>query len=115
MDERYLRSAARYTLRNPVRDGLAEHAGHWQHSSASAHLSGQSDGTVDVGPLAERIPDWESFLGRRTEPSETRVLITQARCGLPAGSKDFVASLEARFEKRLTRLPVGRPPKKRQG
>jgi putative transposase len=114
MDEQYLKSAVRYTLRNPVRDGLADHAEHWQHSSATAHLSGRSDGTVDIGPLAERISDWEDFLEQRTEPTEARVLVTQARYGLPAGNKDFVESLEARFERRLTRQSVGRPSVERQ-
>ena len=111
MDERYLQSAVRYTLRNPIRAGRVEKAQQWPHSSATAHLAGRSDGVVDIGPLAQRISDWRPFLSARTEPTDVMALQRHARLGLPVGNRNFVKRLEAQLGRQLSRGTVGRPPK----
>ena len=58
MDEPYLLAAARYIELNPVRARLVSKAEDWPWSSARAHLAGQDDPLVKVGPLLAMIGDW---------------------------------------------------------
>lgn len=62
MDEARLFAACRYIEFNPVRAGLVVRAEDWPWSSVRAHLTGQDDGLVRVGPMQDRVADWEEYL-----------------------------------------------------
>ena len=95
MDEAHLIAAARYVSLNPVRARLAASAEDWAWSSVRAHLAGQDDRVVKVGPLLDRIGDFGDFLG---EPFDEAALFAPLRrsetTGRPLGAAEWVADLE---------------------
>ncbi len=109
LDERHLRASAKYVLLNPVRAGLVERVEQWPHSSLQAHSSGQSDGLVELHPLAARIPDWSEFLAEPVEREAEHKLRRYSRSGLPLGDESFVRDLERRLGRSLTLRQRGRP------
>lgn len=85
-DQPYLMAAARYIENNPVRAGLCAHLEDWPWSSARAHLLGQDDALVKVGPMLELIPDWRDCLRQPDTPHRrTRSMPTPKRDGRWAG------------------------------
>ena len=62
MDEPRLFAACRYIELNPVRAGLVPCAENWRWSSVHAHLAGKADALVRVGPMQDRIADWDEYL-----------------------------------------------------
>lgn len=111
MDEAHLIAAIRYVLLNPVRAGLVDSAVAWPHSSARAHLYGQPDGLVHLGPPAERIEDWKVFLSEAGSSTELEALRRHSRVGRPLGTDSFVRSLERLAGRRLRPRKVGRKPR----
>lgn len=114
MDEPHLLAAIRYVLLNPVRAGLSRVATDWPHSSARAQVLGEPDPLVNCVPCAERIADWNLYLGRE-EPAkeEAEALSRHSRIGRPLGSKGFIDRLERTTGRRLRPLKVGRKPKQK--
>lgn len=106
LDEPHLWSAARYIEQNPVRAGLVETAGDWPWSSARAHLQGQDDDVVTVGPLLERYEAWADYLGQ-VEVTEEEHLRSHERTGRPLGDAEFVARLEGLTGRRLAKRKPG--------
>lgn len=74
MDERHVIAAARYVSLNPVRARLAPAACDWPWSSARAHVAGENDALVAVGPLLDRIGDFAAFLAEAEEPETAQRL-----------------------------------------
>lgn len=107
MDEPHLFAAARYVELNPVRARLAARAEDWPWSSARAHLAGRDDGLVKVAPLLQGEPGWAAFLARGLAADEAEALRTGERTGRPVGSAAFVAGLEQRTGRTLTRRKPG--------
>lgn len=113
MDERHLRAAFRYVLLNPVRAGLSRSAVDWLYSSARAHVLAEPDPLVNPVPGAERIVDWELYLGEGSD-QETDAFRRHGRIGRPLGSESFMRRLEALTGRRLRPRRVGRKPKKNE-
>ena len=111
MDEPHLMAAIRYVLLNPVRAGLVETATAWPHSSARAQILGRPDKLVNVGPVADRVSDWDAFLGLEPDSTEYDVLRRHGRIGRPLGSDGFVEGLERLTGRRLRPRKAGRRPK----
>jgi putative transposase len=111
MDPELLIAAARYIERNPVRAGLCERAEDWPWSSARAHLSGQDDALVAVKPLLDMVPHWDVLLAEADEDPFAHRIHAHMRTGRPLGADAFVASLEGRLGRALTRKKPGPKPK----
>ena len=111
MDGDHLLAAARYVELNPVRARLAAAPEQWPWSSASAHLAGRDDDLVKAGPLLEQVPDWREFLGHGLSEAEHKAIRSGERTGRPLGGPDFVAGLERRLGRVLSRRKPGPKPK----
>ena len=119
MDSAHLLACARYVELNPVRAGLAARAEDWPWSSARAHLAGQNDGLVRMQPLLGQVGDqpgdWAAFLNAGLSEAERATIRAGERTGRPLGSADFVADLEQRLGRVLTRQKPGRKPRPQDG
>jgi putative transposase len=111
MDEEWLMHAARYVALNPVAAGLVARPEDWPWSSASAHLTGKSDGIVDVRPLVDRGGDWAAFMEGGIEDAMVKRLEMHMQTGRPLGSDTWIEALEARLGRSLR--PRKRGPKGR--
>ena len=94
MDERYLSAAARYVELNPVRAKLARRPEEYVWSSAGAHMRGEDDRLVRVGPLLGLVKDWEEFLLAAMTEKDTTELRRSERTGRPLGDEGFLRKLE---------------------
>jgi putative transposase len=114
MDEAHLVTAARYVSLNPVRARLVERAEDRPQSSVRAHLKGEDDGLVKVGPLLERVGDFAKLLQPderdRERFSELRM---REKTGRPLAPEDFVRDLETRLGRPVVRRAPRRKPKPR--
>jgi len=111
MDEPYLLACARYVELNPVRAKLVRRARDWRWSSARAHLNGRDDGLVTVGPLLDLAPDWPVLLAEGLSGPEHLAIQSSERTGRPLGAPKFIARLEKRLGRILTRGKPGPKPK----
>lgn len=78
---------------------------------ARAHLAGKNDAVVKVAPLLELVPDWRDFLGEGVAAGDLEYLRKSCRTGRPLGSERFVAGLERRLDRTLTRGKPGPKPR----
>jgi putative transposase len=85
MDENHLASALRYVALNPVRARLVANPEDWQFSSVHAHLSGQSDGVVQVQPVLSRFPDFRGLIEMPERTNEFAPLRKSETSGRPLG------------------------------
>lgn len=115
MDGEHLMRCARYVEQNPVRARLVERARDWRWSSARAHLKGEDDGLVRVGPLLEQVSDWREFLGERLTNDEMAPIRAGERTGRPLGPDPFLKQLERRLGRVLIKQKPGPKPRKRAG
>ena len=76
----------RYVELNPVRAGLAKEPGAYRWSSVAAHLPGEDDSLVELGPLPGMVADWGQFLASWSEEDES-ALRRHERTGRPPGTK----------------------------
>jgi putative transposase len=118
MDEMYLLRTTAYTERNPVKARLATRAEQWRWSSAAAHVSGRSDGIVEVDWLAERVAGWvcawgEYLAGEDCE-SVGRLLRRGETTGRPIGDDGFLATIGRLVGRDLTPKKRGRKPKRKR-
>jgi putative transposase len=111
MDEDHLLAAARYVELNPVRARLCAEAADWPWSSARAHLAGKDDGVARVSPLLERVGPWAEFLSQGLGAERHSAIQAAERTGRPLGGADFVAALERRLARPLSRRKPGPKPK----
>jgi putative transposase len=110
MDEQHTYYAGRYIEMNPVRAELKKLPEHWSHSSARAHLKRKNDRLVKVKPLLEMVDDWREYLYEDEEAWE--LIRRHERTGRPLGSSAFVAGLEKKTGRDLTKKRPG--PKRRR-
>jgi len=113
MDERHLMAAARYAPMNPVRAGLVAKAQDWPWSSARAHLAGEDDGVVTVGPLLGRIADFAALLDAAEDAAAVMAIRRSRSTGRPVGAQDWIKAQEARTARSLA--PARRGPKPAAG
>ena len=112
MDEPYLLAAVRYVQRNPVRAGLCRQAWDWPWSRAAAHVGGQDDGLVRVGPMRRRVKDWRRDLQGTDDDELARSLRRHEATGRPLGDETFLERLEGVLGRALR--PKKRGPKPRR-
>ena len=119
MDDSHLMAAARYVERNPVKAKLVSAAAAWPWSSASAHVSGKSDGICETAWLSERIAGWvctwAEHLRRADEKDFASMMHLHENTGRPLGDKSFVKKLETVLSRVLAPGKPGRPKKKATG
>ena len=107
MDEKYLLTAARYIELNPVKAGLAISPEEYPWSSAAAHLAGSDDILVKTSPLLRMVQNWRKFLSEGIETMEAAEIERHERNGRPLGSAGFVAAMEAKLGRTLSRKKPG--------
>jgi putative transposase len=104
MDENYLLKAVRYVELNPVRAGLVSSAWDYRWSSARAHIRGENDELVSVGPMLERVGDWREYLMSPVSEADVAAMRRHTRTGRPLGSESFVDRLQAQLGRILRPL-----------
>ena len=83
----------------------------WPWSSARALLGLGEDPLTDTTPARQRFARFADLLDGPEDPEAVDRLRKGESVGRPAGSDDFLASLEARLGRRLRPLPRGPKPK----
>ena len=112
LDERHTYAAVRYVENNPVRAGLVKKAEEYPYSSAAAHVSGQSDGIIDmVCYLVEETGNWGKYLREKEDEGTISSIRKNTMTGRPSGAEGFIKKLENKFGRRLRALSHGRPAK----
>lgn len=101
MDERHLMMAVRYIELNPVRAGLCREAAQWPWSSVHAHLGSTSDPLANPAPMLSRIRNWAAYLADDHDSRDIDTLRRHGRTGRPAGSDEFLGTLERLTGRRL--------------
>jgi putative transposase len=94
MDDQYLIATARYIELNPVKAGFVKRPEDYRWSSAKAHLQGEDDILVKVGPLLAIISDWRGLLLSDLSAKEYETIRRHERSGRPLGNEAFLARLE---------------------
>ena len=113
MDEAHLVGALRYVALNPVRARLVERAEDWRWSSTRAHIAGDGDRYVEVGPALERVGDFAAFLGEPFDEAMSYAALRKAESvGRPVGSKEWLEDMEAQTG--LVLSPARRGPKPKE-
>lgn len=107
MDERHLLMAVRYIELNPVRSGLCCRPEEWRWSSVHAHLGNAEDPLVNPRPMLQRVADWCAYLQQADSVQDRDLMRRHGRTGRPAGSDEFIATLEQLSGRRLRRLKRG--------
>ena len=110
MDERYLLATVRYVELNPVKAKLCVKPEHWRWSSVRAHLRGQDDQVVMVGPMQERIANWRDYLSAASSKDELDSIRRFTSSGRPAGDATFIHNLEQLTGRELHRKKPGPKP-----
>jgi putative transposase len=103
MDENHLGEAVRYVAQNPVRAGLVKAPQDWPFSSVRAHLSGMSDGFVDVSPILQRFPDFGGLIAALEKFREFEPLRQAETNGRPLGSRMWIEKLEEKTGRNLAK------------
>ena len=114
LDERYLLSATRYILLNPVRAKLVKKAWDYKWSSAKYHVNRKSQNRLIKDKyLKETIGDWKEFLGIKSKKNETELMQLHERTGRPLGNNAFLDRLESKLKIHLKKRRAGRPRKEK--
>lgn len=112
LDENHYWTALRYVEVNPRRAGLTEQLEAWELSSAKAHLTEAQDPLVPlvevVGRRTFTAAQWREFL-ERTDTEREQELRSALKGSRPCGAAEWIASLEAKFKRKLSNSPRGRP------
>jgi len=108
MDEHYLLAAVRYVELNPVHANMVDRPQDYRWSSAKAHLTGQNDKLVNVAPMLERVPNWQTYLDDDLNDATIDIIRTHTQTGRPLGEDSFVDMLELQLDKVLRPLKQGR-------
>jgi putative transposase len=111
MDEQYLLATVKYVELNPVMAKLCEKPEHWRWSSANAHLTGQDDDVVTVGPMLKRISDWQVYLSASSGEGELDSIRSFTSSGRPAGDDTFIHGLEQLTGRELRKKKSGPKPR----
>lgn len=110
MDEAHLVAAVRYVELNPVRAGLCRNPLEWPWSSVRAHLTGRSDGVVEVAPMLEQVGDWSEYLASDYGAVAVDDIRRHTSTGRPAGDNSFLSDLEAITQRPLRKQRPGPKP-----
>ncbi len=111
MDESYTMVAARYVELNPVRANMVKRPEEYAWSSTRAHLDGNDDRLVRVGPLLAAVGDWAAFLAGGPDQDENEGLRRHERTGRPLGDAPFMEGLEKSLGRSLKKNKPGPKPR----
>lgn len=109
MDEAHLNACVRYVELNPVRAGLVARPEHWPWSSARTHLGLTDDRLTDVGPMRQRVEDWQRLLESGLDDGERDAIRSAEQSGRPLGSTAFLQELAVAVGRPVAPRPRGRP------
>lgn len=104
-----------YAERNPVAARLVRLAWKYRWSSAAAHVGeGDPSGVLDLDAWRRMFSprDWRGILQRPADETMMKRFESALRTGRPLASDRWLAKLEAKLNRRLRPLPVGRPKKR---
>lgn len=107
MDEQCLISTARYVELNPERAKLVKREEDYTWSSAKAHLQGEDDILVKVGPLPAVVGNWQDLLDTELSEEDRDPIRQHERTGRPMGSEGFLSGLEQMTGRVLKRQKPG--------
>ena len=115
--ERYLLACMVYIDLNPVRAGIAQEAAEYPWSSHAHYIGRQTDRLVTPHPLWWELGNTpfarEAAYGELVQSglssSQERALTDSALRGWALGEADYVADLQRRTERRVTKARAGRP------
>jgi putative transposase len=116
LDDEHLLHGVCYGERNPVRARIVRLAWRYPWSSAAAHV-GEADasGVLDLAAWRRRYSpaQWRKILQRPEDEMMATRLESALRTGRPLASDRWLAKLEAKLNRRLRPMPVGRPRKRK--
>ncbi len=110
----HLETALAYVDLNPVRAGLVRRAEGYEWSSAAAHLTGcAGDSLVDSWDWEQLGfgADWAQRLAASRTADQGEMLRAATYGGRPFGDEKFVAQMERKIKRPLTKGRPGRKPK----
>lgn len=115
--ERYLLACMVYIDLNPVRAGMAKEPGDYPWSSYGHYAGLRTDKLVTPHPLFwglgntpfAREAAYVELVRNAITPEQQQALTRSALGGWALGSPDFVADLQKRTTRRVTKIQAGRP------
>ncbi|MCK5655461.1 MAG: transposase [Candidatus Aureabacteria bacterium] len=113
LDERYLLTATRYILLNPVKAKIVKKPWDYKWSSTKHHMMIDNNFLVKDSLLRELIGDWKDFLNIATNNDDTKLLQLHERTGRPLGDNTFIEKMESMLKIKLKKKRAGRPKKKK--
>ncbi len=101
MDEKYLYSAVKYILNNPVRAKIVRRAEEYEWSSIRHHLGRENIPYINDDMLHGMIDDWGMYLTENVKEEDVEILRKHERTGRPLGNKIFIEKLEKKLGMKL--------------
>ncbi len=111
LDEKYLITATRYILLNPVRANIVRKPWDYEWSSAKHHMGIAHNPIIKDSLLKELIKDWEDFLAVNPDANSIKLLEAHERTGRPLGNNTFIEKLESILGMNLKKKNPGRKKK----
>ena len=116
--ERYLLACMVYIDLNPVRAGLAVEPGDYPWSSHGHYVGLRNDRLVSPHPLYWELGNtpfardaaYADLVRSGISAQQQRVLTDSALRGWALGEADYVADLQKRTQRRVSKTRAGRPP-----
>jgi putative transposase len=116
--ERYLLACMAYIDLNPVRAGVAAAAGDYPWSSHAHYVGRRNDKLISPHPLYwelgntpfSREAAYAELVQAGVSAEQQRALTDSALRGWALGEPDYVADLQKRTQRRVSKTRAGRPP-----
>ena len=108
LDERYLLSATRYILLNPVKSKLVTNPWDYKWSSTRHHMNLERSLFLKDNLLKDLVGDWKQFLNTQPKQDDSKLLQLHERTGRPLGDSAFISNLEAVLKINLQKKKPGR-------
>ena len=108
LDERYLLSAVRYILLNPVKSKLVTRPWDYKWSSARHHMMLESNSLLKDDLLKGVVGDWKQFLDVHPKQDDSKLLQLHERTGRSLGGNAFINKLESVLKIELKKKTPGR-------
>jgi putative transposase len=113
LDEKYLLTATRYILLNPVKAGIVKKPWDYKWSSARHHLGLEKNPIITGTLLKDMIDDWGVFLSAGIVACDEKLIKLHERTGRPLGEDSFMEKLEKMLNIKLRKNKPGPKPKQK--